>query len=150
MRGVFTIDAFLVGLTTGVVREMIKKPSPLNGLAVLDGIQFILPQTIAQSLPSQSNPIDADFSNLERFETDGAFRALLLDGTPIAGHPALDGGIAIEDVHGLVERSVVPARRHATEMASLILRGDLASDGHPLADSRVLAIPCRFRLMLPG
>lgn len=140
-EGSFHYDALLVGLAAGVVREMIKKPSPLKSLAVLDGIQFILPQTIAQSLPSQSDPIDTDFNNLERFETDGAFRALLLDGTPIARHPALDGGIAIEDVHGLVERSVVPARRHATEMASLILRGDLASDGQPLADSRVLAVP---------
>lgn len=140
-EGSFHYDALLVDLSAGVVREMIKKPSAPNGIAVLDGIQFILPQTIAQSLPSQSDPIDADFNNLERFETNGAFRALLLDGTPIAGHPALDGGIAIEDVHGLVERSVVPGRRHATEMASLILRGDLASDGQPLSDSRVLAVP---------
>ena len=140
-EGSFHYDALLVGLSAGVVREMIQKPSALGGIAVLDGIQFVLPQTIAQSLPSQPHPIDANINNLERFETDGAFRVLLLDGTPIAGHPALDGGIAIEDVHDLVRRSVGSTRYHATEMASLILRGDLLADGQPLVDSRVLAIP---------
>ena len=137
----FHYEALLVGLAARFVREMINKPSALGGVATLDGIQFVLPQTIAQSLPSRSSPMDVDIHNLDRFEKDGTFRALLLDGTPIAGHPALDGGIAIEDVHDLVERSVVPVRRHATEMASLILRGDLVSDGQPLADSRVLAVP---------
>ena len=69
---------------------MNEEPSALDGLAVLDGIQFVLPQTIAQSLPSRSFSADDDnINNLERFETDGPFRALLLDGTPIAGHPTL-------------------------------------------------------------
>ena len=140
-EGSFHYEALLVGLSASQVREMISDPSAPDGLATLEGIQFILPQTIAQSLPSQSSPVDVDINNLERFEKDGAFRALLLDGTPIARHPILDGGIVIEDTHDLVGQSVVSARRHATEMASLILRGDLMSDGQPLVGSRVLAIP---------
>ena len=140
-EGSFHYEALLVGLSARQVREMISDPSAPDSLATLDGIQFILPQTIAQSLPSQSRPMDVDISNFERFEKDGAFRALLLDGTPIAGHPILDGGIVIEDTHDLVRRSVVSTRCHATEMASLILRGDLISDGQPLAGSRVIAIP---------
>lgn len=140
-EGSFHYEALLVGLATRFVREMINEPSTPVGIATLDGIQFVLAQTIAQSLPSRSSPMDVDVHNLGRFENGGAFRALLLDGTPIARHPALDGGIAIEDVHDLVGRSVVSTRRHATEMASLILRGDLVSDGQPLVDSRVLAIP---------
>lgn len=140
-EGSFHYEALLVGLAARFVREMINEPSTSGGIATLDGIQFVLAQTIAQSLPSRSSPMDVDVHNLGRFEKDSAFRALLLDGTPIAGHPALDGGIVIEDVHDLVGRSVVSTRRHATEMASLILRGDLVSDGQPLVDSRVLAIP---------
>ena len=59
----------------------------------------------------------------------------------MAGHRSLDGGVVIEDVHDLVGRSVVAQRRHATSMASLILRGDLAVDGVPVEDSRLLCIP---------
>ena len=78
---------------------------------------------------------------MKDFDAASPFRVLLLDGTPIAGHRTLAGGVAIEDVHELVERSLVATRRHATAMASLILRGDLKSDGHAVADSRLLSIP---------
>ena len=137
----FVYDAMLVGLAAAAVRQMIENPSAPDGLATLDGLQFVLPQSMAQSLPSQSGPIQVDGEALDEFDPESLFRALLLDGTPIAGHRALDGGVAIDDVHDLVERSQVAARRHATEMASLILRGDLGSDGHAVGDSRLLAIP---------
>jgi len=140
-EGNFHYEALLVGLSSGYVRQMIREPSAPESLATFEGLQFILPQTIAQSMPSQSPPMEISSNDLEDFEDDVAFRVLLLDGTPIARHPALDGGVVIEDVHDLVERSVVSTRRHATEMASLILRGDLISDGEPLRNSRVLAIP---------
>ena len=137
----FHYEALLIGLSARQVREMIKEPSAISGLAMLDGIQFILPQTISQSLPSQSPPMHLDINNLEHLETKGPLRVLLLDGTPVSGHPALNGGIIVEDVHDLVGRSIVSSRRHATEMASLILRGDLVSDGQRLTNSRVLAVP---------
>ena len=137
----FVYDAMLVGLTAATVRDMIDNPSAPDGLATLDGLQFVLPQTIAQSLPSQSQPREVDGGVFEDFDAESPFRILLLDGTPVAGHRALNGGVAIEDVHDLVELSPVATRRHATEMASLILRGDLSSDGQPLGDSRLLAIP---------
>ena len=137
----FVYDAMLVGLPAAVVREMIENPAAPEGLATLDGLQFVLPQSMAQSLPSQSDPIHLDGEELENFDPESPLRALLLDGTPVAGHRTLEGGVAIEDVHDLVERSQVAVRRHATEMASLILRGDLGSDGHPVSGSRLLAIP---------
>lgn len=140
-EGSFVYDAMLVGLTTHVVRDMVDNPSIPNGLATLDGLQFVLPQTIAQSLPSQSQPMDVDRDNFEDFDVTSPYRVLLLDGTPIAGHRALDGGVAVEDVNDIVERSQVANRQHATAMASLILRGDLNADGHPIHDSRLLAIP---------
>ena len=140
-EGSFHYEALLVSLSARYVREMINEPSAPDSLATLDGLQFIVPQTIAQSLPSQSPSIDINSNNLEDFDDGGTLRVLLFDGTPIAEHPVLKGGVVIEDVYDLVERSVVSMRRHATEMASLILRGDLISDGQPLIDSRVLAIP---------
>lgn len=140
-EGSFLYDAMLVGLSAGSVRQMLNNPAAPNGLATLDGLQFVLPQTIAQSLPAHSQPTDIDREDFEDFDPTCPIRALLLDGTPIAGHRSLDGGVAIEDVHDLATRSPVATRRHATAMASLILRGDLASDGQPVPDSRLLAIP---------
>lgn len=137
----FNYNAILVGLAAGTVRNLIDNPSAPKGLATLDGLQFILPQTIAQSLPSHSNLNNSGRGNLDDFDPESPYRALLFDSTPIAGHQIINGGVAIEDVHNLVDRSIVDTRRHATEMASLILRGDLDTDGHPVRDSRILAIP---------
>jgi len=82
-----------------------------------------------------------NYPQLRNFKPDAPIRALLLDGTPVAQHPVISGGIVVEDMHDLVQRSIVSNRKHATEMASLILRGDLKSDGMPLINSRVLSVP---------
>ena len=138
----FIYEALLVGLSAGAVRELIENPGAAEGLATLDGLQFVLPQVVAQSQPNQSEPLDApDLDGGTAFDGETPLRAVLLDGTPVAGHRSLDGGVVIEDVHDLVRRSVVAQRRHATSMASLILRGDLAADGVPVEDSRLLCIP---------
>ena len=138
----FIYEALLVALSAGSVRELIAHPESVDGLATLDGLQFVLPQVVAQSLPNQSDPLDAPRPDgAAAFDSETPLRAVLLDGTPVAGHRSLDGGVVIEDVHDLVGRSVVAQRRHATSMASLILRGDLTADGVPVRDSRLLCIP---------
>ncbi len=91
-EGSFHYEALLVSLSARYVREMINEPSAPDSLATLDGLQFIVPQTIAQSLPSQSPSIDINSNNLEDFDDGGALRVLLFDGTPIAEHPVLKGG----------------------------------------------------------
>ena len=138
----FIYEAALIEMPAGAVRAMIENPFAPDGLATVEGLQFVLPQTIAQSLPDLSPP-EADQNPLQfpAFDEQAPIRAVLLDGTPIAGHPYLDGGVVIEDVHDLVRLSQVQHRRHATSMASLILRGDLVSDGVPVKDSRLLSIP---------
>lgn len=138
----FVYEAALVDLPSGAVRTMLENPFGPDGLATIDGVQFVLPQTVGQSLPDLTDDEpDSDFDNLVPFNPDAPIRVVLLDGTPIAGHPALDGGVVIEDVHDLVRLSQVQHRRHATSMASLILRGDLVADGSPLSGARLLAIP---------
>lgn len=138
----FVYEALLIAMRAGDVRDMIDNPYAPEGLATLDGLQFVLPQTIAQSLPSDSEPIEIEGDQeLQEFDEEAPFRVVLLDGTPVAGHRVLDGGVVIEDVHDLVSLSLVEHRRHATSMASLILRGDLVSDGKNVSDSRLLSIP---------
>lgn len=138
----FIYEAALVEVPAGAVRSMIEDPNLTDGLATIDGLQFVLPQTIAQSLPDLTPPEAEDEEpEFDAFDPAAPIRAVLLDGTPIASHPSLDGGVVIEDVHDLVRLSQVPNRRHATSMCSLILRGDLLADGVPLNDSRLLSIP---------
>jgi hypothetical protein len=138
----FVYQAILAEMPSSSVREMLENPLAPEGLASLDGLQFILPQMTAQSLPDVS---DAQGSlgqrQLAPFDAEAPIRAVLLDGTPIAAHPALNDGVVIEDVHDLVRFSQVEHRRHATAMASLMLRGDLEADGAPLPDGRILSIP---------
>lgn len=138
----FVYQAILAELTGDAIAAMLENPLAPESIATLDGLQFILPQMIAQSLPDDSEaqaPLGA--TPLAPFDDQAPFRALLLDGTPIAGHPAIEDGVVIEDVHDLVRLSQVEHRRHATAMASLMLRGDLQADGTPVPDARVLAIP---------
>lgn len=138
----FVYQAMLVEMPSAAVRTMLANPLAPEGIATLDGLQFILPQMIAQSLPDPSAAqATLDHALLEPFDEAAPIRAVLLDGTPIAAHPALDGGVVIEDIHDLVRMSPVEHRRHATSMASLILRGDLRADGKPLPDARLLSIP---------
>ncbi|WP_323785230.1 S8 family serine peptidase [Thalassovita sp.] len=138
----FIYQAVLAEMPNASVRAMLDNPMAPEGIATLDGLQFILPQMVAQSLPDKSGTQHVlEDVPLEPFDGNAPFRVVLLDGTPIAAHPALNDGVIIEDVHELVPLSQVEHRRHATSMASLILRGDLKADGVPVPDTRLLAIP---------
>ncbi len=138
----FVYEALLVGMGAYNVREMLRNPGDVRGLATLDGLQFVLSQVVANSTPRQSDPLGILGHELATpYQNNVPLRGVLLDGTPAAGHKDLDGGVVIEDVHDLVRLSVVSHRRHATSMASLILRGDLLADGAPVRDSRLLCVP---------
>ena len=136
----FVYEALLVGVSARVTRALIDDPFDVTGLAVLDGIQFILPQTIGLA-PRADEAAPYEHQAALRPNPDGPLRAVLFDGTPAAAHPSLVGGIVIEDVHGLVPLTPVEQRYHATSMASLILRGDLSADGAPLRESRIVSVP---------
>lgn len=137
----FVYEALLVGLSASVVRALINNPEDLNGLAALDGIQFIVAPTVGQAPPADPSAPSAELERSVAPNVAGPVRAALIDGTPVAAHPLLDGAIEIEDVHDLVRLSPVDQRYHATGMASLIVRGDLEADASPLTESRVVAVP---------
>ena len=98
-------------------------------------------QTIGQAAPGDTEGETGEYEPQYNFVTETPIRVALFDGTPVAGHQALDGGVVIEDVHDLVRLSTVDQRYHATAMASLILRGDLEGDGIPLQDTRLVSVP---------
>lgn len=137
----FIYEAVLAGLSARAVRTMIDNPAGPGGLATLEGVQLILPQTIGQGAPGDVEGETGQHEGQGAFAADAPIRAALLDGTPVAGHEALDGGVVIEDVHDLVRLSPVHQRYHATAMASLILRGDLEGDGRALQDTRLVSVP---------
>ncbi|TIP09217.1 MAG: hypothetical protein E5X73_28380 [Mesorhizobium sp.] len=137
----FIYEALLVELPCLAVREMLADPADINGLATLEGVQFILPQTIGQAIPGGPDAAGDDRAVEGAFDPNAPIRAALLDGTPVAAHRSLDGGVVIEDMHDLVRLSPVAQRYHATAMASLILRGDLQADGVPLTDTRLISVP---------
>ena len=137
----FIYDAILASLSTKTVRSMLDDPANSNTLVTFDGLQFILPQMLGQSGPIHPESRDYDNNASKEFVNEAPLRAALFDGTPMAGHPALNGGVMIEDIHDLVRLSVVEQRYHATAMASLILRGDLDVDGHALQDTRLVSVP---------
>jgi len=140
----FIYEALLASLPVYAVKDMLNKPDGRGSLATIEGIQLILPQTIAQALPTDVSEKASQHDDGEQyngFNPDAPIRAALLDGTPVAGHGSLDGGVIIEDLHDLVRLSPVDKRFHATAMASLILRGDLQADKSPLIDARLVSVP---------
>ena len=141
VEGGFIYEALLAGLPAHAVRTMLADPAEAGGLATVEGVQLLLPQTIGQALPGDTEGETEDHEGRDAFVADAPIRAALLDGTPVAAHEALNGGVIIEDIHDLVGLSAVNQRYHATAMASLILRGDLESDGRALQDTRLVSVP---------
>lgn len=137
----FTYQAILAGLPVPTVRAMLDDPAAPAGLATLEGIQFILPQMIGQAIPGEGEGETTDHTLKGEFSATAPLHVALFDGVPAAAHTALDGGVEVEDIHDLVGFSQVNQRFHATEMASLILRGDLEADGEALRDTRLISVP---------
>lgn len=137
----FSYEAILASLPGPAIRSLLADPSNTQGLAVLEGIQLILPQTIGQAAPGDPSAETAHIDELADFNAEAPIRAALLDGTPVAAHEAIADGIVVEDIHDLERLSPVNERYHATAMASLILRGDLRADNSPLTDSRLVSVP---------
>ena len=139
----FVYEAILARLPVLEVRKMLDSSGGLEGLVTLEGVQFILPHAIGQAEPGEAYSAGSgrEYEQNSQFSPLAPIRGALLDGTPVVGHLALQEGVVVEDVHDLVPRSIVSQRYHATAMASLILRGDLDSDGVSLSDSRIVSVP---------
>lgn len=61
-------------------------------------------------------------------------RVALLDSLPLERHVLLENGLIVDDPDEWAKDEQASARRHGTEMASLILRGDLSQAEPPLSE----------------
>lgn len=123
--------AALVDIPAAHVKELIEHRNV--ELARADDIMFLRPQSVVQQ------PTEVDFAGSEnsspqpsaQFE-DAEPIAALLDGLPIQNHIRLVNRLKIDDPDDLDETYLVAQRVHGTEMASLILHGDLNLTEPPL------------------
>jgi hypothetical protein len=122
-------DAMLLDLPSVYVRTLIDNPAV--SLARADDIMFLRPQSVARYPNAtefegeESAAVAADAEQEEPI-------AALLDGLPIQNHVHLLGRITVDDPEGLDAVYPVANREHGTEMASLIVHGDLNAGESPL------------------
>ncbi len=124
-------DAALVDIPADQVQALIDHPDIT--LARVDEIMFLRPQSVAryprnEEPEGEDAPGNADAAPLPA----GDPVAALLDGLPIQNHVRLAGRITVDDPDDLDADYPVSRREHGTEMASLIIHGDLVRGEAPL------------------
>ncbi|MET4728249.1 hypothetical protein ABIE09_002056 [Lysobacter enzymogenes] len=129
-------QALLVELPVSEIRRILDYS--LEGIAGLDSVMHIRPQSVATS-------IDVEEPDISRYAQEeegqlGAPIVALLDGVPIAGHALLDRHLVVDDIFNLEPISLVSNRKHGTAMASLVVHGDRNKVQHPLR-RRVHVVP---------
>ncbi len=123
-------DALLVDIPAARAEDLINNPAVT--LARNDEVMFLRPQSAAKS--RKEEPAGEDAPDVGIVETPPLAQpiAALLDGLPIQNHTRLRGRITVDDPEDLDDVYPVSRRAHGTEMASLIVHGDLARDEEPL------------------
>lgn len=122
--------AALVSLPPQGVRQLMER-EPVE-LVLADQVMFLRPQsTFRGPAMDVGAPQGRDVPRLAVAQ-DLPPIAALLDGFPLQNHHALDGRLRVDDPDGLEPQAVVARRHHGTAMASLILHGDLNTDGSSL------------------
>lgn len=114
--------AFLVELPARAMAELLADHD--RGLAAVDEIMLLLPQTLSQIKVQELEVIPSALHDaLPPAEMRPPVVALL-DGMPMTGHAALTGRLVLDDPDDLDRRYQSHERQHGTEMASIILHGD--------------------------
>jgi hypothetical protein len=122
-------DAVLVDLPGAAVRDLIDNPA--ISLARADEVMFLRPQSVAR-YPSTTEFTGEDTAAVATDADQAQPIVALLDGLPIQNHVRLAGRLDVDDPEGLDAIYPVARREHGTEMASLIIHGDLNAGEPPL------------------
>ena len=122
-------DAALIDLPAARIHELIANPTVT--LALVNEIMFIRPQSMAL-FPVDTEQEDDPSPPQTVAEVAVPPVAALLDGLPVQNHRRLQGRLIVDDPEGLEAGYDVRARKHGTEMASLILHGDINRGEQPL------------------
>lgn len=134
-------DAALVDLPAASVRGLLDNPD--IGLARADEVMFLRPQSVVHAPASGNDGEDGPAAIAAPVFISDEPVAALLDGLPVENHARLAGRLRVDDPEGLAATYPVAQREHGTEMASLILHGDLNHGEAPL--SRPLYVRPVFR-----
>jgi Subtilase family len=115
-------DAALIDLPGAHVRILIDNLAV--NIAHADEVMFLRPQSVARH-PGKGE-FEGEDSAADAAEAgEGEPIAALLDGLPIQNHVRLAGRLVVDDPEGLEDVYPFARREHGTEMASLIIHGDL-------------------------
>ena len=115
-------DAALTDLPAARIRELLADPTVT--LARVNEIMFIRPQSMA-AFPVDTDCEDDPVQLEPRATVSLPPIAALLDGLPVQNHQRLANRLIVDDPEGLESHYQVTARKHGTEMASLIIHGDI-------------------------
>lgn len=125
-------DAALIDIPAHAARDLIEHRT--ISLARADDVMFLRPQSVMRHRAAD------DAAELEGPELAGPAAdqdqqpiAALLDGLPVQNHVRLAGRLVIDDPDDVEPTYPVQRREHGTEMASLILHGDLNNQEAPLS-----------------
>lgn len=129
--GEIAYHTLLADLPVQQVSTVLREGASAVELLNADGIMFISPYTPMSVAGPDIDP-SATIEVQRSGPVEGLPRIALLDGLPFANHDALAGRLIIDDPDELSATYPVAARHHGTQMASLILHGDLSTPGEPL------------------
>lgn len=114
--------AMLVELSAQAMATLIAENE--RGLAAVDEIMLLLPQTLAPVAMNELEPAMGRLQDaLPAAEGRGPIIAVF-DGMPLVGHRTLSGRLVLDDPDDHNSRYEAHQRQHGTEMASIILHGD--------------------------
>jgi hypothetical protein len=85
---------------------------------------------ISGSVPTDADP-SSPLGTATRSLPVGAPRVAVLDGLPLAGHASLTGRIVVDDPDDWGSTTAARQRNHGTGIASVVVNGDLGSQGPP-------------------
>jgi hypothetical protein len=114
--------AMLVRLPARAMAALIAERD--RGLAAVDEIMQLLPQTQAPIAIRETEPVAAPLHKRLPPTEERAPILALIDGMPLTGHRALTGRLVLDDPDDHDARYEAEQRRHGTEMASIVLHGD--------------------------
>ena len=93
---------------------------------------FLRPQSVARSPATEIEGEDGPRTDGTPVFVSNEPIAALLDGLPVENHARLAGRLRVDDPEGLADIYPVIQREHGTEMASLIIHGNLNHGEPPL------------------
>jgi Subtilase family len=129
--GDIAYHALLAELPVQQVHSVLSAGAESIQLLTTDEVMFVSPYVPMSVAPAALDPATkVQLPSGGRVE--GPPRIALLDGLPFQNHDALAGRLAIDDPDGMGQNYPVSARNHGTAMASLIVHGDLSTEGEPL------------------